>query len=159
MYFIQGVMSGTIATVPSTLPPGLYQQAGGSSTGSVRSHNTGTSGSFSPMQTAFPSARSIQTQYTGGPSHLLPDHASSSFATPTTRAAPHLPVRPNPSQLGSGAFGTAPLPWDVTPAEKANADQFFDTLDKQRRGYIEGEVAVPFMLESKLPGEVLAQIW
>jgi epidermal growth factor receptor substrate 15 len=52
-----------------------------------------------------------------------------------------------------------PLPWDVTAAEKTAADRFFDELDSQRRGYIEGDVAVPFILKSNLPGEALAQVW
>ena len=43
--------------------------------------------------------------------------------------------------------------------EKAASDRFFDTLDTLQRGYIEGEVAVPFMLQSKLPEEILAQVW
>jgi epidermal growth factor receptor substrate 15 len=48
----------------------------------------------------------------------------------------------------------------VTPSEKAEADTIFSgQLDTQNVGYIEGEVAVPFMLKSQLPGEVLAQIW
>jgi hypothetical protein len=53
-------------------------------------------------------------------------------------------------------FGTIP---NVTPAEKANADKYFEILDTHRRGYIEADVAVPFMLKSKLPQEVLAVVW
>jgi epidermal growth factor receptor substrate 15 len=49
--------------------------------------------------------------------------------------------------------------WDVTPTEKASADKHFDDLDAQKRGYIESDVAVPFMLQSKLPGDALASIW
>ena len=156
MYFIQAVMAGQISVIPTSLPPGLYQQAGGSAPPSVRSHATGTSGSFSPVHSAFPQNRPIQPQYTGQ-SHLQPQVTGSAF---TVKAAPPVPARPSPSQVGSGAFGlNAPLPWDVTPAVKANADRFFDDLDTSHKGFIEGEVAVPFMLQSKLPSEVLAQIW
>jgi hypothetical protein len=49
--------------------------------------------------------------------------------------------------------------WDVTATEKAFSDRYFENLDPQRRGFIEDDVAVPFMLESKLPGEDLAQVW
>lgn len=47
----------------------------------------------------------------------------------------------------------------MTPAEKQASDRFFDQLDKFGRGVIDGDVAVPFMLESKLPEVVLASIW
>jgi len=56
-------------------------------------------------------------------------------------------------------FAATQPAWDVTPADKAKADKFFDTLDAQKRGYIEGDVAVPFMIDSKLPEDVLALIW
>lgn len=79
---------------------------------------------------------------------------------------PHLPARPSasapgvsPSAIGSGAFGSSQPAWDVSPAEKASSDRWFDSLDTQKRGYIQDDVAVPFMLESKLSGEDLAQIW
>jgi len=47
----------------------------------------------------------------------------------------------------------------VTPTEKQASDRFFDQLDKFGRGLIDGDVAVPFMLESKLPEVVLASVW
>lgn len=122
---------------------------------------TGQSGSFSPMSAAFPQNRSnIQPQYTGQSQALQPDHTGFSATQPRP---PVLPARPAASGFSSPPFvpqrnGHAPQ-WDVTPSEKANADRFFDELDTQRRGYIEGEVAVPFMLKSNLPGEDLAQVW
>jgi epidermal growth factor receptor substrate 15 len=150
-------MSGKATTLPPTLPPNIYSQA----SGGVATHATGTSGSFSPTQSAFPS--SIQPQYTGSIRPLQPNTTGgqSSFSQRPAPPVPSLPVRPNASQLGSGAFGNASLnaKWDITPTEKASSDRFFETLDPQGRGYIEGEVAVPFMLESKLSGEDLAQIW
>jgi epidermal growth factor receptor substrate 15 len=146
MYFIQGVMTGKISFIPTTLPPGLYQQAGGvSNTGSIRSHITGGSGSFSPIGSTF------AAQHTGqSPSVLQPDYTGvQPFRAPT------LPARPNTSALANGHT----VDWDVTPAEKASSDRYFDTLDTQKRGFIEGDVAVPFMLKSQLPGDVLAHVW
>jgi hypothetical protein len=36
----------------------------------------------------------------------------------------------------------------------------FSTLStRKKQGHIEGEVSIPFMLDSTLPEEVLAQIW
>lgn len=119
MYLIQACMSGKLRNVPLTLPPGLYEQAGGS--------------------------RIIQPQATG-----------------PLAAAPLSPAHTGVAAFQRAFPGPAPstiLPWDVTAAEKASADGFFDTLDPQKRGYIEGDVAVPFMLQSQLPEDVLAQVW
>ncbi|KAJ3728873.1 hypothetical protein C8R42DRAFT_655195 [Lentinula raphanica] len=148
MYFIQGVMAG------------LYQQASGGAPPSVRTHTTGASSSYSPSanQTSFPQNRSyIQPQYTG---QMLQPQGTGNAMQKRPLAAPSIPARKttNPSAIGSSAFGNQPH-WDVTSAEKASSDSYFDTLDTAKVGYIEGEVAVPFMLESKLPGDVLAQVW
>jgi epidermal growth factor receptor substrate 15 len=144
MYFIQGVMSNKISFIPTSLPPGLYHQAGGGHEPSdpVKSHISGNSGSFSPVVGSF-------QQQTGQNQFLQPDITglSSQLKAPTV-----------PARSFTHSNGYAPS-WDVSPTEKASSDQLFDTLDSQKRGYIEGEVAVPFMLGSKLPGEVLAQIW
>jgi epidermal growth factor receptor substrate 15 len=153
MYLIQASMSGQLSAIPGSLPPGLYEQAAGVQ--QVSAHTTGTSGSFSPITGAFPQPQkrsSIVVQYTG----------QSQLSQPVT--APRLPSRTVPSAFGSSPFSSPPRNeytsrWDVTAAEKASSDRFFDGLDTQKRGYIEGEVAVPFMLDSKLSGEDLAQIW
>jgi len=50
-------------------------------------------------------------------------------------------------------------PWDVSASEKSTSDGFFAQLDTQNKGVIEGEVAVPFMLQSQLDEGVLASIW
>lgn len=49
--------------------------------------------------------------------------------------------------------------WDVTSEAKATSDRFFAQLDQQNRGVIEGDVAVPFMLQSQLDEGTLATIW
>ena len=141
MYFIQGLMSNKISFIPTSLPPGLYHQAGGvqEHSGSVRSHTSGNSGSFSPVVGSFP------PQHTGQNQFLKPDITGVSSKQTPVRSFTH-----------SNGYSPA---WDVSPTEKASADRLFDTLDLQKRGYIEGEVAVPFMLQSGLPGEVLAQVW
>ncbi|KAK1229083.1 hypothetical protein PQX77_007899 [Marasmius sp. AFHP31] len=172
MYFIQGVMTKTISNLPESLPPGLYQQAQ-MVAAPLSQHNTGTRspsvGSFPP-----PSRPPVQPQYTGQPASILKPQGTgmgglqqqnTGLLQPnsTGRVPPTLPARPNASQVGSGVFGAGTGPgtalWDVTAQEKANADRFFDTLDPSKQGFIEGDVAVPFMLESKLPDDVLAHIW
>lgn len=154
MYFIQGLMASKISFIPTSLPPGLYQQA----SGAVASHMTGGSGSFSP---SAGSTFNIQPQYTGQMGAMKPNHTGMSSMSGQARS-PALPPRPAaPSiarALSPPAQHAAPA-WDVTPAEKAASDQWFEGLDKDRRGFIEGSVAVPFMVQSGLPGEVLASIW
>lgn len=160
MYLIQASMSGQLSFIPSSLPPGLYEQA----SGGVTSHSTGNMAPVSPSLTgSFNSRIGLQQQYTG-------QALQSQTTGQQKRAPPALPVRrpvvPAPAIARTQAFGntTSPyqpgqLAWDVTTAEKASADQFFETLDTQKVGYIEGEVAVPFMIQSNLPEEVLAQVW
>jgi epidermal growth factor receptor substrate 15 len=142
-------MQGQMSIIPTTLPPGLYEQASG-----ITTHATGGSGTRSPrLSTAFPPAppsRPLQQNYTGQSSQRVPSEST----------GPRLPARP--STLGtamSSLQSSRPHLWDVTAEEKASFDRYFDTLDTQKKGFIEGDVAVPFMLESKLDGEILAQVW
>lgn len=58
-----------------------------------------------------------------------------------------------PQVTGSGSS------WLITHTDKAKFDTIFTSLDKSNRGYISGDEAVPFFSESKLPDDVLAQIW
>lgn len=166
MYFIQGLMSGQLSFVPTTLPPGLYQQAGGqlsSNQSSVKSHlsGNGNSGSFSPLSGIFPPNRSnVLPQHTGQSQLLQPDLTGIS-----TTQGKHSAFSMRSASSGFSASPFAPphnghsSQWDVSPSEKAASDRFFDELDTQRRGYIEGDVAVPFMFKSNLPGEELARVW
>jgi epidermal growth factor receptor substrate 15 len=140
MYLIQASMQGQLSIIPTTLPPGLYEQAAG-----ITTHVTGGSGTRSPrLSSAFPPAppsRPLQQNYTG------------------QSTGPRLPARPSTLATAASSLQSRALPWDVTAAEKANSDRYFDTLDTQKKDFIEGDVAVPFMLESKLDGEILAQVW
>ncbi|KAI0320509.1 hypothetical protein OF83DRAFT_577050 [Amylostereum chailletii] len=161
MYIIQALMSNSLTFVPTSLPPGLYEQASDSvashSTGGVISHATGgSSGQRSAgISGGFPSRPSgIQPQYTG--QSLQPQTTGSALRhppiVPPRSQTTHIPAFPN------AAPATIPQ-WDVTPAEKANSDKFFDTLDTEKRNFIEGDVAVRFLLQSNLPEDVLAQVW
>lgn len=140
MYLIQASMAGQLSSIPTSISPSLYEQAGGVST-----HATGGSANFSiPGFPPVPRQNALQPQLTGqaSPAPPLPNRRLA-----PNRLAPTIPPFPGAAQ------------WDVTAAEKAAADHYFDSLDSQHRGYIEGDVAVPFMLQSKLPEDVLAQVW
>lgn len=151
MYLIQATMSNQLSFIPASLPPGLYEQASGVA---VVAHATGSSGhpaspAMSPSFLAAVKQLPVQTNFTGQP-HLAP-------TLPSRRPAPvaQTPTVPPFPGMVPQATGL----WDVTPVEKASADRFFETLDSHKRGYIEGDVAVPFLLQSKLPEEILAQVW
>ncbi|KAH8102886.1 hypothetical protein BXZ70DRAFT_926963 [Cristinia sonorae] len=158
MYLIQAAMSGQLQTIPSTLPPFLYDSA---KPDSIASHATGDSGSLSP--TAFGGFNTrpistIQPNYTGS-NALQPQVTGSALRPNVTGIPPTLPAR----TFGGSSLAFTPQPaapqWDVTPEAKANSDRIFDTLDTAKRGYLDGDAAVPFLVQSKLPDDVLAQVW
>jgi epidermal growth factor receptor substrate 15 len=162
MYLIRASMDGQLPVIPTTLPPGLYELASDQPLpgDAFALHTTGNSGFFSPgLSSSFPPNSGpavVQPQLTGKP--LQPQYSGKPLPHQFTgqgpaRNAPAL--RPFPA-----VFAVQPQPaWDVTPDEKATADMHFDGLDKQKRGYVESDVVVPFMLESKLPKNDLASIW
>jgi len=145
MYLIQSTMSGQLSFVPTSLPPGLYDQVSGKFD-AVVSHATGSSSQLSPSTNRFP-ASALQPQLTsrGPPPSIPPRPAAVPGVSTFNHATP---------------FGIPPAPqWDIAPAEKANSDRFFDGLDTAKKDYIEAGAAVPFMMQSNLPEDVLAQIW
>ncbi|KAF7800250.1 hypothetical protein EIP86_011497 [Pleurotus ostreatoroseus] len=151
MYLIQASMSGQLQAIPRNLPPYLYDQAKPVSEGIV-SHATGGSGSFSPTSLGgFPPrpVSVLQPQYTG----------QSALQAQMTGQKPNLSSPPRSASIPAFPPSPSQMQWDVTAAEKASSDQYFNNLDTQKRGYIEGDVAVPFMVQSKLSDDVLAQIW
>lgn len=158
-------MSGGISSIPNSIPPGVYEQAsGGKSLESVASHSTGGSVGSPGLGGSFPNNSSLHAQLTG--TSMKPQYtgsAGSGILKPlyTGSNAPTASSRLSVASTTPSSFGVGQQPggWDVTPEEKAGFDRFFDTLDTQRRGFIEGDVAVPFMLQSSLQEGDLAQIW
>jgi epidermal growth factor receptor substrate 15 len=180
MYLIQGSMSNnpTIPVLPPSIPPFLWEQAGGKPP-SIRSHVTGesipspgfpssASGAFTPQYTGstisalHPQATgdAQRSQFAGTP--IAPQITGSRLPPAVASRSPNFPLTP---QLTGSPFPlarppvVAPLPWDVTASEKATSDGFFDSLDAAKVGYVEGSAAVPFMLLSNLPEDILARVW
>ncbi|KAJ9105548.1 hypothetical protein QFC19_003530 [Naganishia cerealis] len=156
MYFIQHSMAGAFKSLPPVLPAGLYEQASGGRpkppplpTSPIARQMTG---NMPPTGSPTPSMMTRQMTGTGAP--IQPQRTGQGYPVP--------PVVP-PSRQFSGSTFMASQPvqqaWDIKHEEKQAADSFFDGLDTAKRGYIEGDVAVPFMLQSGLPEGVLAQIW
>ena len=164
-------MSGQLPFIPTTLPPGLYELASDQTVpgGAVALHTTGNSGSFSPgFPSNFPPSSGpggVKAQITGN--QLQPQYSGKPLQHQMTGISQHQtgstssPARNAPAFGAFSAISTvqSQLAWDVTAAEKASSDKHFDGLDKQKRGYVESDVVVPFMLQSKLPELDLAAIW
>lgn len=155
-----------------TLPPGIYEHASGGrpappgiSSSPVGVQNTG--GAPSPVRPQHaggaPGSGIMQPQRTGQsttgqPAAPTPPRSASktfSAASPTSSAY----TAPGSSFGTSKRGATQTAQWDVTSEAKATSDRFFTQLDTQKKGTIEGEVAVPFMLQSQLDEGVLASIW
>lgn len=152
MYFIQHSMAGSIKVLPAALPAGLYEQASGGRprppplpTSPVTRQMTGTI-----PATSSPTPSIIARQMTGGVG--IQSQRTGSY----TASAPARQFSGSAFMSPSAASGAQ---WDIKPEEKQAADTFFDGLDSGKRGVIEGDVAVPFMLQSGLPEGTLAQIW
>ncbi|CAE6394549.1 unnamed protein product [Rhizoctonia solani] len=176
MFLIQAVMTGQLQILPPSLPAGLYEQASGGaarpSVGSpLQAQFTGTSNSSrtasgfpqraaSPIRTQYTGQAPLEPQYTGTQPRITPQYTGQSqFSRPP---APPPPIRPQVTGQPFAIPQASPFAqpkWDVTPEEKAKSDQFFAGLDPQGRGFIEGDVAVNFMVQSKLPEAILAQVW
>lgn len=129
MHLLASLKSRAMPGLPTVLPPGLFEAA-----------------------SRRPATRQLTGQPTGG---LGPIPRQMSGAG--SRASP----------LGGSPYGIPPQitgqvtgsNWAISPQDKVRFDSIFAGLDKASRGVITGEEAVPFFTESKLPEDILAQIW
>lgn len=164
MHLIQSCMANPSLHLPASLPPGLYEVA---SNGRPQPNASQGARPTSPIQVQ--TTGPLQRQTTGT---LQPQMTGQSFSAATNtppRSATMTPSRQastaapfNPYGVGGGhnrASSGAAEPWDVTPDAKATSDRFFAQLDPQNKGVVEGDVAVPFMLQSQLDEATLASIW
>ncbi|KAF4253126.1 hypothetical protein KXW98_000454 [Aspergillus fumigatus] len=131
MHLLTSYKSGAMRGIPQTLPPGLYEAA--ARRGPVRT----SVGSRPALD--VPPVPAIPRQFTG-PQRTQSPLNRSQFGTPLT------------AQSTGGD-------WLITPAEKAQFDTIFGTIDTAKLGVITGDQAVGFFMKAQLPEEVLAQIW
>ena len=133
MHLLSSYKNGSMRALPQILPAGLYEAA------ARRSVARQTTGSRPISDIIPPSAPSKQHTGTGYPTQVQT----------TTR----------PQQAPFQQATTTGDQWAVSLQEKAQFDQIFAKVDTQNLGYITGEQAVGFFSNSRLPEDVLAQIW
>jgi epidermal growth factor receptor substrate 15 len=152
MHLIKASMSGQFScTPPISVSPGLHEQISGSipvSRGTDDSSNFSSGPSSTRIAPQYrPSTLQAQTNGLNGPPPILP----------STR--PTAPVQA-PIAFGhaTGPFSTGQPAWDISAAGNTNVAIPFATFDSPQANHIEGGVAVPFMLQSNLPVDTLAQV-
>lgn len=160
MHLIQSTMNGSVKTLPAQLPPALFEAAAKGpsaraqrqqpSTSSIRSQDSSMQQQQQPQPyTAQRQTVPMRAQLTGPPGRMSP--APGSPLNTQFQAAAG-----SPQQVQSPLKTTE---WDVKPHEKANYDNFFADIDKSGKGFITGEEAVSFFMQSKLPEDDLALVW
>ncbi|KAF8476139.1 hypothetical protein BDZ91DRAFT_690031 [Kalaharituber pfeilii] len=140
MHLINCTKNGSLQALPSALPSGLYEAASGRRPPPDRRPP----GKAIPPN--IPNAPPLPKQFSGG-------RAQSPLARQFTPPGPLNPTVTGvtPQQTGGE--------WAISPREKAEFDNLFASVDRDGKGYITGEEAVPFFSNSKLPEDVLATIW
>ncbi|KIM88114.1 hypothetical protein PILCRDRAFT_248113 [Piloderma croceum F 1598] len=144
MHLIKASMSGQFSCTPPTSISPLYEQVSGSET---VSRGTDHSGHFSSRPS---SARTA------------PQYGSSTLQAPTNGLKGPPPILPStrptaPVQVpitfghATSQFSTGQPAWDISAAGNTSVAMPFATLDLLQANHIEGDVAVPFMLQSNLP--------
>ncbi len=140
MHLLASYKSGALRGLPQILPPALYDAASRRGAGSRPTTSSGVQRGASPG--GPPPVPAIPRQFSGAG----PPRTQSPLSRPPYSAPPPT-AQPNSND------------WAVSPQEKAHFDNLYATLDKSNQGYINGDQAVGFFGNSRLPEEVLAQIW
>jgi len=137
MHLLASYKNGSLRALPQILPPGLYEVA--SRRGAPQRQMSGVP--TRPMPGGFP-VSGMQRQF----STQEPRRPSSPMAKPAYSTPP----------LSAQTTG---MDWAISPQDKAQFDNIYASVDKANRGFITGEQAVAFFSNSRLPEDILAQIW
>ncbi|GAW22019.1 hypothetical protein ANO14919_115530 [Xylariales sp. No.14919] len=134
MHLLTSMKTGALRALPNILPAALYEAA----------------------TRRAPSAPRQSPAVTGAPVSAIPRQLSGSAQPRTSSPLGRPPLGPQGLGIPPQATGSD---WLIAPGDKAKYDQFYADLDKTNKGYITGEEAVPFLSQSKLSEDALAQIW
>ncbi|KAI0124834.1 UBA/TS-N domain-containing protein [Xylariales sp. AK1849] len=136
MHLLTSLKTGQLRGLPNVLPAALYEAA------------TRRGSAAAPRQSPTT---------TGPPLSAIPRQLSGSAHMRQASPLGRSPL--NPQAAGGLAPQTTGSDWAVSPTEKTRFDQFYNDLDKTNKGFITGEEAVPFLSQSSLSEDALAQIW
>ncbi|KAI1271522.1 hypothetical protein F5Y07DRAFT_392693 [Xylaria sp. FL0933] len=136
MHLLTSMKTGALRALPSILPAALYEAA---------------------TRRGPPASRQSPV-VTGTPVSAIPRQLSGSAQPRTSSPLGRPPFGAQGVGVGVPAQTTGG-DWLISPVDKAKYDQFYAELDKANKGYITGEEAVPFLSQSKLSEDALAQIW
>ncbi|KAI9831067.1 MAG: hypothetical protein M1826_003965 [Phylliscum demangeonii] len=146
MHLLASYKTGAMTVVPPILPPGFFDAAGRMSSQQQQQPQ---------QQPRSPTASLVRTHTNIAPGvGIIPRQFSGS----SMQRPPSSLSNANPGNQSLPAQGAA-SDWIVNPRDKAQWDNVFATVDQASKGYITGEEAVKFFGNSKLPAEMLAQIW
>ncbi len=134
MHLLTSMKTGALRALPTILPAPLYEAA---------------------TRRGPPTSRQSPT-ITGAPVSAIQRQLSGSAQPRTSSPLGRPPLGVQGMPIPPQATGSD---WLITPGDKAKYDQFYADLDKTNKGYITGEEAVPFLSQSKLSEDALAQIW
>ncbi|KAK9479539.1 hypothetical protein V1514DRAFT_366826 [Lipomyces japonicus] len=157
MHLIQSTVNGSLQTLPTSVPPALFTAAAtaGGHPSRPRSRQSATGQIPPPVSGGqYPPPPRQRGAYTGrnSPTPVPKQPTGSSIASFHSVSSIQ---RPGSVPISSSSAGD----WLVTQAQKEQFDTIFTSVDKERKGVIGGEIAVPFFMTSKLPEDILAQIW
>ncbi|KAJ3324175.1 hypothetical protein HDU76_013468 [Blyttiomyces sp. JEL0837] len=185
MFVISRMKSGALKTVPSAIPPALYNAISASTA-------TLNLPSVSPQSSGFPSSTGSAPTPSASVPPLPPASRNAAPAPPLIPGppgsgspgidrrrttimgrSPSSGVPPSMAMFGSASasipqqqvapvVAAAPSPvvdWVVKAEEKALCDKHFDNLDTGKKGYLSGGDSYEFFMKSKLDQNTLAQIW
>ncbi|KAI0822614.1 hypothetical protein BC628DRAFT_1326744 [Trametes gibbosa] len=141
MYLIQALMTGRLASIPSSLPPQLYEDA--------------THHSRSPS----PAARHASTplQHLPPPPPLHPSRASPPHPLPPLTSSPFSGVPP-PRHPSRGPSQPSSPRWEVTPAIRVQAEHIFSSLDPRSRGCVRGDAVHAYLRQAGLSANAATRI-
>ncbi|KAK9344972.1 hypothetical protein V1522DRAFT_408832 [Lipomyces starkeyi] len=160
MHLIQCTLNETLPALPPSVPSALLAAASSVPEAGRPSSRTSARPGIAPQipppqhqHQQPPAPRQRGHQYSGGRQSPAPGQVQGQLTGASVA-----------SHQGFGTPARAEsLPhteeWLITPAQKEHYDSIFATIDRDNRGFIGGDVAVPFFMTSKLPDDVLAQIW
>ncbi|KAH9857815.1 EF-hand [Lenzites betulinus] len=141
MYLIQALMTGKLTSIPSTLPPQLYQDA---------THHSRAPSPVANYTFTLP-------HYPPPPPPLHPARSSPPIALPPLTSSPFSGVPP-PRHPSRGSSQPPSPRWEVTPAIRVQAEHIFSSLDPRTRGRVKSDAIHAYLRQGGLSANAATRI-